>query len=313
MKKFALLSKGKGLAKKVIFSAKKHSPEILMVTGVIGTVASTIMACKATLKVNDILDETKENLDKIHECAGKPELAEKYTEHDAKKDTAIVYVQTGLKFVKLYAPAITLGVLSIGSMVASNHILRKRNAAMAAAYATLDSAFKTYRGRVVERFGEEVDKELKYGVKAVEVKEKEEGEDGKTKTVKKTLNVVDPNDPSTFNEYTRIFGPGNPIWQKDHMYNLMFLRAQQSYFNDKLRVDGMVFLNDVYKALGIPISKAGQYVGWVYDPKNENAQGDNYIDFGIYEAFVPSDTVEGKFDKTIVLDFNVDGNILASM
>ena len=313
MKKFELLNKGKGLAKKVIFSAKKHSPEILLVTGVIGTVASTVMACKATLKVNDVLEDAKVNLDKIHECAGKPELAEKYTEHDAKKDTTIVYIQTGLKIAKLYAPAIALGVLSIGSIAASNHILRKRNAAMAAAYATLDSAFKAYRGRVVERFGEEVDKELKYGVKAVEVKEKEETEDGKAKTVKKTLNVVNPNDPSTFNEYTRIFGQGNPIWQKDHMYNLMFLRAQQSYFNDKLRVDGIVFLNDVYKALGIPISKAGQYVGWVYDPKNENTQGDNYIDFGIYEAYIPSETIEGKYEKTIVLDFNVDGNILASM
>ena len=39
---------------KAVFLTKKHSPEILMITGVVGIITSGVMACKATLKVNDI-------------------------------------------------------------------------------------------------------------------------------------------------------------------------------------------------------------------------------------------------------------------
>ena len=52
---------------KVGFKLKKYSPEILVVTGVVGIVASTVMACKATSKVQDIIDETKETVDTIHD------------------------------------------------------------------------------------------------------------------------------------------------------------------------------------------------------------------------------------------------------
>lgn len=310
MKKEELITKFTGTVHKVGFSLKKHSPEILVVAGVVGTVTSAVIACKATLKVNDILDETKENMDKIHESVerGATVAGMEYSEQDAKKDTAIVYVQTGVKLAKLYAPAVTLGVLSVGSILASNDILRKRNTALAAAYATIDKSFKDYRSRVVERFGEEVDHQLKYNIKAVEVKEKVTDEDGNTKTVKKTLNVVDHNDPSSYSDYARFFDESNPYWEKDSEYNLMFLRAKQNYFNDKLKVDGHVFLNDVYKELGIPTTKAGQVVGWVYD--KDNPLGDNYIDFGIYDMHRPTvrDLVNG-YERTILLDFNVDGNI----
>ena len=44
---------------KVGFKLKKHSPEILVVTGVIGTVASAVMACKATTKLSEVMDNAK--------------------------------------------------------------------------------------------------------------------------------------------------------------------------------------------------------------------------------------------------------------
>lgn len=287
---------------------KKHSPEILAAAGVIGTITGVVLACKATTKVNDILEETHETVEKIHEVTEKAETDPSldYTEEDVKKDLTITYVQTGVKFVKLYAPAAIVTGLSIGAMLSSNNILRKRNVALAASYAAVDKSFKEYRGRVVDRFGKELDRELKYGIKAQEVEETVADEKGKEKTVKKTVNVVDPTNVS---DYAKFFDVGNPNWEKDAEFNLMFLKRQQDYANDKLKTKGHLFLNEVYDMLGIPRTRAGQCVGWVYDEKNP--VGDNYIDFGIYDdaKAVNRDFVNG-YERTILLDFNVDGPIL---
>ena len=284
---------------------RKYSPEILAGVGVVGVVASTIMACKATTKLNDILEESKEQLDKIKEVAADPSYEEKYTQKDAKSDTTITYMQTSVKIAKLYAPSVILGVSSLGCLLASNNILRKRNAALSAAYMTVDKSFKEYRRRVAERFGDEVEKEIRYNIKAKEIfTVDEEGND-----VKETVKVMEGADnPTTYSDYARFFDESCPAWQNDPEYNLTFLRAQQQYANDLLKAQGRLFLNDVYKMLGIDITKAGQVVGWVYDP--DCPVGDNFVDFGIYDmskervrAFV------NGYEPNILLDFNVDGNI----
>ena len=295
------------------FKLKKYSPEILAVSGVIGIVTSAVMACKATTKVSAILEESKATIDAIHDCQENPELVEegKYTDDDAKKDLAITYVQTGVKLVKLYAPSVILGTLSITAMLASNDILRKRNAALAAAYATIDGSFKKYRERVIERFGETVDKELKYGVKKQKIEEiVKDPETGKEKKAKKTVEVVDGIDG--YSEYARFFDDGCKGWEKDAESNLLFLRAQQQYANDLLVSRGYLFLNEVYNMLGIQITKAGQVVGWVYDPDNKDLH--NWVDFGIYDVNKPKarDFVNG-LERTILLDFNVDGDIWSLM
>ena len=291
----------------VALKLRKQAPHILVGVGVVGTVASTVLACKATTKVSTILEETKDQVDMIHTCAEDPSMADKYSKEDAKKDLAIVYAQTGVKFAKLYAPAAVVGVLSLGCILTSHNILNKRNVALAAAYATVDKGFKEYRGRVVDRFGEAVDRELKYNVKAQKIAETEtDPETGKEKKVKKTISVVD--DPNAYSDYARFFDEACPAWEKDSEYNLMFLRAQQQYANDLLRARGHLFLNEVYDMLGIPRTKAGQVVGWVYN--TENPVGDNYVDFGIYDMHreVVRDFVNG-YERAILLDFNVDGNI----
>ena len=307
MKNLAIVNSMTRNLHKVGFKFKKHSPEILVVAGVVGTVASAVMACKATLKVNDILEETKVEIEKVKTVVADETISEeKYSEQDAKKDLAIIYAHTGIKLVKLYGPSIILGTLSITGILASNNILRKRNIALAAAYKAIDTGFKEYRSRVVERFGEELDKELRYNVKAKEIKEKVVDENGKEKTVKKTINVADPN---FYSDYARCYDDGCKGWVKDSEYNLMFLKNTQSFMNEKLRAQGYLFLNDVYDALGIPRSKAGQVVGWIYDEKNPN--GDNFVDFGIYDLYKEGsrDFVNG-YERTIWLDFNVDGPIL---
>ena len=307
MKNTEMMNKVTGTVSKISFKVRKHSPEILVAVGIIGTVASFVLACKATLKVNDILDESKEQLDKIHECKGNEDISD-YSEEDAKKDTAIVYVQTGLKFAKLYAPSAALCALSVTSMVASHVILKKRNIALAAAFATVNESYKRYRGHVVERFGEEIDRQLKYNIKAVEIEETWTDDSGDEKKEKKTIEVAESEDPNDYSDYARFFDESNPNWEKDSDYNLIFLKRTQSWANDKLRANGRLFLNEVYEALGIPTTKAGQVVGWIYDP--ENPVGDNYVDFGIYDIHRPTvrDFVNG-YERSILLDFNVDGNI----
>ena len=284
---------------------RKYSPEILAGVGVVGVVASTVMACKATTKLNDILEESKEQLEQIKTVAVDPAYADKYTEDDAKKDTTITYVQTGVKVAKLYAPSVILCTSSLGCLLASNNILKKRNAALSAAYMTVDKSFKEYRRRVAERFGDEVEKEIRYNIKAKEiVTVDEEGNE-----VKETVKVMEGADnPTTYSDYARFFDESCPAWQNDPEYNLTFLRAQQQYANDLLKAQGRLFLNDVYKMLGIDITKAGQVVGWIYDP--DCPVGDNFVDFGIYDmskervrAFV------NGYEPNILLDFNVDGNI----
>ncbi len=292
-----------------------------MIAGVAGVVVSAVMACKATLKVESVMGETKEKMDKIHKAEenGTTDAGEDYFGEDAKKDTAIVYAQTGLKLAKIYAPAVAIGALSITSILASNNILRKRNVALAAAYATVDKSFREYRNRVIEKFGQEIDRELKYNIKAEKVTATEVDEEtGKEKKVKKNTFVVNPSDISGyarfFEKYT-VDEDGNsilnPHWEPNNDYNIMFIKAQENYANDLLRAKKRLFLNDVYEMLGLPQTKAGQVVGWVYD--KDNPVGDNYVDFGLYaDNLSYSDFVNG-FDPAILLDFNVDGNIWEMM
>lgn len=294
---------------RVGFKIKKHSPEILVGAGIVGVVTSGVMACKATTKLDEVLSEPKEKIDKIHELIEHPELVpegKEYTEEDSKKDLTIMYVQSAVKVVKLYAPSVILGTVSIAAILGGHRILKKRNIALAAAYTTIDKSFKEYRGRVVERFGEELDKELRYNIKAKEIEETVVNEDSAETTVTKTVNVSEMGE---YSDYAKFFDDGCTGWTKDPEFNLMFLKDQQRYANDLLQSKGHLFLNEVYDMLGIPRTQAGQIVGWIYDEKHPI--GDNKVDFGIYNTYNEANRnfVNG-YERTILLDFNVDGNIL---
>lgn len=293
-----------GVASKTVMKLKKHSPEILVMAGIAGTVVSAVLACKATTKVAEILDETKGTLDTIHEGMETGAInGQEYTTEDGKKDTVVVYAQTGMKLAKLYAPAIILGTLSITSILASNNILRKRNVALGAAYAAIDKSFKEYRGRVIGRFGEQVDTELKYGIKAKKFEEIEvDPETGKEKKVKKTVMVADPNLQS---DYAVYFDSKSRNYETNPDYNRMFLKAQQAFANDKLQTRGHLFLNEVLDDLDLPRTPAGQIVGWTKDGP------DGYVNFRIVE--VERETEDGRHEPALLLDFNVEGNIWEKM
>ena len=298
MKKFNMTNVTRAI-NKAGFKLKKHSPEILVVAGVVGAVASAIMACKATMKLNDTLTDTKEKVEDFHADEAN------YTEEEGKKTLTLIYSKAALDIAKLYGPSVVLGGLSITAILTSNNILRKRNIALAAAYTAVDKSFKEYRGRVIERFGKELDRELKYNIKAKEVEETVVNEDGTEVVEKKVVEVIDPN---TYSPYARFFDDGCTGWTKDPEGNLMFLRMQQDAATKRLKQQGTLLVNDVYDMLGIPRSKEGMVVGWIYDEKHP--VGDNFVDFGIYDTNRPAnrDFVNG-YERTILLDFNVDGNV----
>lgn len=296
---------------KSVFVVQKHSPEILIVAGVVGVVTSGVLACRATLKAKEILDATKEDLELIDKTL-KDEKQEDYTEEVAKSDISLTYVQTGVKLVKVYAPAVLLGSISIFSIVESHNILRKRNIALVAAYTTLDKTFKDYRKEVVDRFGEAVDKELRYKLRKETVQETVVDEKtGEEKVVEKEVELT-ALEKAGYSEYARFFDESCDGWEKDSEYNLMYLRHVQSYANDVLRTKGYLFLNDVYNMLGIEPTKAGQVVGWVYKPNDETK--DNYVDFGLYDTNKRSSRnfVNG-FERVVILDFNVDSVVIDTL
>ena len=289
---------------------KKYSPEILTAAGVIGTVGSTVLACKATLKVEDILDEAKKKsnlINAVHD--GEIEVDAEYTDKDYSKDLIVNRTQTAVKLIKLYGPAIPLGALSITAILGGQHILRKRNVAIMAAYKLCEESFNNYRSRVKDELGEEKDRQFYYGITEENVKEKVKSKDGKTKTVTKK---VEKTPDHLCSQYARFFDEANPNWDKSPEQNMYFLKMVQNQMNDKLQARGHVFLNEVYDALGFERSEAGQFVGWIRNRDNTAMEAsDGYIDFNIFDgknyakrAFVNGD------ERSILLDFNVDDGMI---
>lgn len=300
---------------KAKFKLQQHAPEIMVVGGIIGGVVSTVMACKATTKVNFILEETQKKIDIVHEGIETGEVQGyldngevgmvSYSAEDGNKDLAIVYGKAGIELVKLYAPAVAVGCLSITSILGGYRIMHKRNVALAVAYTALDNSFKGYKNRVIERFGEAMDRELTYGIKAVEIEETTVDKKGKEKTVTKTIEVMDPN--NVYSPYAFCFDESCVGWERDAELNKFFLLQQQNYANDKLKAQGYLFLNDVRKMLGALPTAAGQECGWIYNSE----KGDGCVDFGIFDIHKPvnREFVNG-YEKSIWIDPNVDGYIL---
>ena len=285
---------------KVKLGAKEHSPEILLALGIVSGIAAIVAACKATTKVEPIVDAHKDAVEKLHVDPEDGETAIV----PAKKDVARVYAATGLELAKTYAPAIALEVVSITSIMASYNILHARNVALTSAYAILDKAFRDYRGRVRAELGEQADRKYLTGAKEEVITKKVTDENGKTKTVKETVLTG-----GEISGYDKFFDECNDNWVRDPESNLWFIVRQQKWANDKFKAQGYLFLNDVYEMLGLEKTKAGQVVGWIFDGKDDI--GDNYIDFGIEDGNSPACRrfING-FEPSVLLHFNVDGPIL---
>lgn len=284
---------------KTAFQLRKHSPEILTGLGIAGVVSGTIMACVATTKLEKTLEPHKKHLDDIH---ANPNPDEK--EH--RKEVVKAYGKTAWSLAKLYGPAVAVEGAGIACILKSDHIMRGRNAALAAAFSSLSTAFDSYKKSVAEKIGEEAEKEIRYGIHEEEIDEEYEDKKGKVKTRKKVVKTMDKKPRSP---WARFYADGCDGWSKDPGANGLTLQIKQDFLNKRLQARGYLFLNEVYEYLGIPPIREGQYLGWYYDPSDESLQ--NCVDFGIFDCH---DIKKCQFingvEDTVIVDFNIDGNIV---
>lgn len=260
---------------------QKHAPSIMFVGGIGGVITSTFLACKATLKLPDALTEMREELSMVIND----------TDEVDNRDVAYVYAKNVAHVARLYAPAVAIGVVSIGALTGSHVTLNRRNAGLTAAYAAVSEAYDKYRDRVKNEIGEDKESALYKGQSF-----------SKSKDGSKEVTVIQEIDPNETSPYSRFFDEYSNNWQKNAELNRLFVQCQQNYANDLLMARGHLFLNEVYDMLGVERSSAGQVVGWVIGER-----GDNYVDFGIFtprnSAFV------NGWERSVLLDFNVDGVI----
>lgn len=307
MKKTELATKASQILLKSKMGLKKHSPEILTAAGIITGITAAIIACKQTVKATEIIQDARKSLNDIDEVKNLAKNGEAtYTENDEANDRKTVAIQTTVNLVKTYALPVGLGILSITCILASNHILRKRNAALAAAFSALSTDFMNYRKRVIDKYGKETDFMLKNGLeKQLVAHQVVDPETGEVKEEQKEFLTYEG---IKLSQYARIFDEvGSTQWTPSADHNRAFLLMEQNYFNERIRTRGYIFLNEVYERLGFRPTKAGSVVGWVY----QNADYED-IDFGIFTAHTQkaAEFLEGT-EPSIILDFNVQGDILS--
>lgn len=277
-----------------LLQLKKHSPEILTAVGIASGVTAAVMGAKATLKLENTLDHGRERIEHTRQAAlaVRPNGELEIPEHQLKKDLAYVYTRNVLDIGKLYGPAISLGTVSIVCIIGAQGIMQKRNAALVGAYVALEKGFAEYRQRVEDRIGSDEERDIRLGITREQVTNKK----GETHEIVK----VDPNGVSG---YARFFDELNRNWKRDAEYNRLFILGQQQWANNLLDNRGHVFLNEVYDMLGMERSREGALVGWV------RGHGDGFVDFGMYRGGEMVREFVNGHERSILLDFNVDGMI----
>lgn len=286
------LSQGvaRSVAKKVV-QTKANSPHLFFAAGVAGLIGSGVLACRATLRLEDTLATIQNDLAVAKEV-GQASSDGLMPEKAHTKAVAVVFTKSGISLLKLYGPAVGLGVVSVAALAGSHIQLTRRNAALTATLGVLTKAYDEYRQRVRDEFGVEKELDIYHGMKE-EVREI----DGKKTTVK--IGNTGAHSP-----YARFFDEFSTAWVKNAEMNRVFLMVQQQHFNNQLNAKGFVLLNDVYEGLGFEKTSPGAIVGWL----REGEGGvDGYIDFGMYdpgnEGFI------NGHERSVHLDFNVDGVI----
>ena len=301
---------------KIGFKLKKASPEILLATGVVSLVAGTVVACKQTLKAHTVVEEYNKKRAAVTQAVANMQNPEPgienpvdYTDEDRRKDIFVIYVQTGWDYIKLYAPAIGLGVFGVSCLVGSHIINKKRITLLFAAYKALDESFKRYRNRVIEKYGEEEDFLFKHGLEKTPATTIVD-EFGKKKKVAESLDQIYPGASQyaviwckeTVNS-RRYFN----MTERDDSYNETFLQSKQDYLNGVLKYKGYLFLSDVLEQLGLERTPASQIVGWT------TKYGDGYIDYMTpHKNFLAAHPEYRAKDNQLqdwYLDFNIDGVI----
>lgn len=320
MKVNDIISGVKNIAGRAFLQAKAHSPEILLVVGVGGLIAGTVLACKATLKAQKVKEEYENTLQEINDIAADESIGNGYTEEDAAKDKLTLTVQTGVKMTGLYAPSFLLCGCSIACILLAHKIMSDRTASAIAFGNAAMAALSETRLKIAEKYGKEAEEEIRYGLTKVKSVNQElySETDGSGKPIDDEEIVAEIDGCSP---YARFIDRECGVWDKNADLILMTLKGVERDFNNTLIArcsggrPGYVFLSEVLQRLGIPRKrwpKDAAMVGWLYDKNNGGLH--NYIDFGpLYRISKIDDgckdIVVEQYEKAVLIDFNIDGII----
>lgn len=287
--KFSSLTR---VANRTALKLKKHSPQILFYGGLVGVVTTTVLASRATLKAVPVVEDYRTGRMTI-EKAGKSNVL---SSDEFTRSVVEQYTITTMSLTKLYAPTIVIGAASIAALTKSHRQLTSRNTALTVAYTGLFKTFESYRNRVREQLGSDIDKQFLHGT----VQQELEYEDKQGKTRTKEITALDPSSKSALTHY---FDVNTGSWCKDPSYNQSMLDNQQKWANVLLQRQGHLFLNEVYDLLHIPHTREGNILGWVYEDLGNN---DMFVTFGHQDD---GEFVAG-FKRDVMLEFNIHGPIL---
>ena len=271
---------------------QRHGPTIMTVAGVVGVVGGTVLACKATLKAETIVENMKADSEAI-------ETSIYRDEQEKGQALTKMYISYGRQLAKAYGPSVLIIGMSVSSILYGHKIMCVRNFVLAGAYKTLTMDFDAYRERVQEKIGYDEEVNIRHNVQRRDLPN--DPETGEEQYVEYILS----NDPAAWNSRSKFFCESSIYWTKDPEKNLEFLLEVQKDMQKLFDKKGYLFLNSVYKALDIPETYAGSVCGWV------KGYGDDTIDFGLYNTdherirrFV------NGLEPVVLLDFNDDGYII---
>ena len=288
--------------------AKKHAPEILVVAGIVATGAAIVTACKATMKVNKIVEEHHENLSKVNTSVEEKKTfvdddgkEKAYTKEVAKMDKFVCYRDTTFKFIKNYAIPAGLFIIGMTCFVTSTVILKKREKAALALFNGSLAAFNAYRGRVQEEIGTEAENKIYHGIEEnpyTELKADGTKEDKILRTAGVSHNV-----------YTFVMNSQTcKFWENDMKYNLILAQSVQEEVHDRVfnQFGGEpIELNYALKKLGMLKCGAMMGEGWVPEEFGGRVK---CVDFGLKKYKLSDD--KGGIDintcDEIVLEFNCE-------
>lgn len=258
---------------KVKFSASKHAPELFMYAGIAGTAVATVIACKKTAKVEEIIDDHKEQLKEIKDNASEIPM------NEYRKEIAKVYATTGLKVTRNYIFPAALFTVSVASILHGKNLYKKWYVDTSAALAAMTADYNDLYDNLVEQVGEEKAKEIKAGIITEEIEETVVGKNGKEKVVKKKVKrVIDKGSYWTlhYNKDTA------DEWVNDMEINYSILKGKvgQMQNNIAVRETGHLFwweaVEYLFGSRGLKViledfkekgKKAPVLCGWLYDPR----------------------------------------------
>lgn len=296
---------------------KRAWPDIALATGIVLNGIAVFKFCEKTY---DAVPVVKQLADKI-DASGWNDIrtsdtASQDEKHAAALEVASVAKDAAIDLAKIYWKPVLLWSMSTGLVVNSHVQLKNQNMALATLATGLATELRTLHGRIIDRYGETVDRELKHGITYETVEEKRIDEATGSEVVDtKQIAVVSGEDRQASSIYSRYFDESSAYWKNDPETNLYLLKMKEKDANLLLRQRGVLFLNEVYDMLDIPRTKAGQKVGWRYYANPEdNKYGDNKVSFGITNIARRGnrDFVNG-YQSNVLLDFNVDGSIIDAL